>query len=691
MKDFFAESPFLRLLMAFIVGILIHHYWSVSYSLSLSIFLLILVLNLVFFSIKNHVFQFANKNYAGALLFLLVVSTAIYVSSLRDQRNSRTHFTHYLNADNYYSILLDNDPIKTPAGFRCKGKVIAIQHDHYAFRTIGGIALFIKDTASRCCYGDVLICRGIPQPIRGPENPYEFDNRSFLCNKNIYGQLFVKASDYQIHLHHQNPVWITAIHDLRDYLSHCFDQSIDDTTAAAVAKALILGDDDDIDTHLMKAYSSCGVIHVLSVSGLHVGIFFILINYLFGLIKKETKFIKIGKTILIILLVWWYTALSGFSASVLRSAVMLSFVVIGNSLQRRINIYNSLSASCFFLLCYNSRFLFDVGFQLSYISVYGILYIQPKIYGAWAIKNYLGDKIWQMTSVSLAAQLVTFPLSVYYFYQFPTLFLFANLLIIPLITLALLAGFGFLVICFFNVPKIGWYAAKPLAYLLIVINKIVLFMDSIAYNSIKNIFLSPIETIGLYSVFIVFFCWVEWRKVRLFQLTVGLALVLMVYMAYQKTALYRTKTLIVYSLSNLPRVEYITHGTSETFTNSSLQPDDKNYGFHIHPFRVHQYIKKSHETILQKSNYIIEINGFSILYLSRKGTIIGPLLSKQSYDLIIIENNAVKDINSLSSLTSSRPLVLGNTNTSGYLKKVEAQPIRMYNQKKEQALVLSLK
>lgn len=690
MKEFFAESPFLRLLMAFIVGILIHHFGSISYGIALSIFLSILVMNLVFFLIKNHVFQFAHKSYAGGLLFLLLVSAAIFISSLHDQRNSRSHFTHYLNAENYYSILLDNDPIKTPAGFRCKGKVIAIQHRQYTFRTIGSIALFIKDTASTCAYGDVLICNGVPQPIRGPENPYEFDNSRFLSNKNIYGQLFVKSTDYRIHEHHQCPTWLTSIHDLRQYLSHCFAQSIDDTTAAAVAKALILGDDDDIDTHLMKAYSSCGVIHVLSVSGLHVGIFFILINYLFGLIKKENKVIKIGKTILIILLVWWYTALSGFSASVLRSAVMLSFVVIGNSLQRRINIYNSLSASCFFLLCYNSRYLFDVGFQLSYISVYGIIYIQPKIYRAWAIKNYLGDKIWQMTSVSLAAQLVTFPLSVYYFYQFPTLFLFANLLIIPLITLALLAGFGFMVVCFFNSPIIDWYAAKPLEYLLIVINHIVIFMDSIDYNSIKNIFLSPLETLGLYSVFIVFFFWVELRKVRLFILTLGMALFFMFYISYQKIALYRANTFIVYSLSGLQRFEYITHGTSEVFTNVILQPADKNYEFHIHPFQVHQKIKKAHETILQKSNYLLTIRDIKILYLSRKGTTIAPLIAKQPYDLIIIEHNAVQDIASLSGLSCSRPLVFGNTNSSGYIKKMQSQSIPVFNQKKDHALVLRL-
>lgn len=690
MKDFFAESPFLRLLMAFIVGIFIHHFWSIFYGLALSIFLFILVLNLAFFLIKNHVFQFAHKNYAGAFLFLLVVSMAIFVSCLHDERNSRSHFTHFLNAENYYFILLDNDPIITKTGIRCKGKVIAIQHGSTAIRTMGGIALFIRDTASRCCYGDVLICRGVPQPIRGPENPYEFDNSRFLGNKNIYCQLYVEPADYQISQHHQHPIWLTGIHDLRVYLSHCFDQSIDDTTAAAVAKALIIGDDDDIDTHLMKAYSSCGVIHVLSVSGLHVGIFFILINYLFGLIKKEHRLIRIGKTILVLLLVWGYTALSGFSPSVLRSAVMLSFVVIGNSLQRKINIYNSLSASCLFLLWYNSSFLFDVGFQLSYISVYGIIYLQPKIYRAWAIKNYLGDKIWQMTSVSLAAQLVTFPLSVYYFYQFPTLFLVANLLIIPLITLALLAGFGLMVVCFFNSPTIGWYAAKPLEYLLIVINHIVLFMDSIDYNSIKNIFLSPLETLGLYSVFIFFFFWVELRKVRLFIFTLGMALFFMVYISYQKIALYRANTFIVYSLSGLQRFEYITHGTSEAFTDVILQPADKNFGFHIHPFQVHQCIKKAHETLLQKSNYLLTIRDVKILYLSRKGTTIAPLIAKEHYDLIIIEHNAVQDIASLRGILCSRPLVLGNMNSSGYIKKIKSQSIPVFNQKKQHALVLKL-
>ena len=439
----------------------------------------------------------------------------------------------------------------------------------------------------------------------------------------------------------------------------------------------------------MKAYSSCGVIHVLSVSGLHVGIFFILINYLFGLIKKENKFIKIGKTILIILLVWGYTALSGFSPSVLRSAVRLSLVVIGNSLQRKINIYNSLSASCLFLLWYNSRFLFDVGFQLSYISVYGIIYIQPKIYRVWAVKNYVGDKIWQMTSVSLAAQLVTFPLSVYYFYQFPTLFLFANLLIIPLITLALLSGFGFLVICIFYTPVIGWYAVKPLEYLLIVINKIVLYMDSIAYNSIKNIFLSPIETIWLYSVFIVFFFWLELRKVRLLKFTMSLAFLFMTFISYQKIALYRAKTLIVYSLSNMQRLECIQYGTSEVLTNVHIMPDDKNYGFHIHPFQVHQKIKQTNEHYLDKErNYILSFQHFNVLFLNRQPLAFTNLTTK--FDMVLVGHNAIKDMAGFKKNIQCKLLVFDNSNSSYFREKATANRLSFYDIKSKKAMVIHL-
>ena len=689
MKQFLSESPFIRLFIAFIIGILLRYYSDINYALALAIFGLLLCVNLSIFFNMHHIDLFRRRYVHGFALFLLMCSTSVFISSLRDEQVSASHFSHFSTAEEQYCILVTDDPSKNTSGTRFKASVIAVNKDSLSIKTQGNITVYINDSNALCSYGDRLLCTGSMKPIADAQNPYEFNNRQFAAHKNIYQQLFIQKGAYQIVKHQQGDPLLKQVHDIRKYLSACMDKSMQNTQAASVAKALLLGDDNDIENSLMQAYSSCGVIHVLSVSGLHVGIFFIIINYLFSFIKKEDKKIKFFKAIIIILLIWFYAALSGFSPSVLRSAVMLSFVAFGNALSRKISIYNSLSASAVFLLCYHSDYLFDVGFQLSYISVFGIIYLQPKVYQCWSIKNYLGDKIWQMTSVSIAAQFVTFPLSVYYFYQFPTLFLIANLLIIPLITIALFAGFAFLVLCSLHSEALLFYVVKPLEYTLIIINKCILWIDSIPYNAIKNIFLSPIETIIIYCLFLLFFFWLELKQVKLLQYLLACTLVFMLFLSFEKMNDYQKTNLIVYSLNKMQRIEMTHQQYSQVFTTCPLSENDRNYSFHIKAYRVHHKVMTEHETIIEKGNYDILCSNMHILFLNKKDA---PLeqLSSQKYDLVIVGHNAIHNFEMFKKNCHYKALVLDNSNSLSFIKEANRRSLSFHNIKTDKAFVMEL-
>lgn len=197
----------------------------------------------------------------------------------------------------------------------------------------------------------------------------------------------------------------------------------------------------------MEAYSKTGTMHVLSVSGMHVGIVFLVLSFLF---KPLDKFHALSyfRIFLIVPAIWFYAMISGFSSPVCRAALMISLVVIGKVLHRNLNSYHIIAISAFFLLLYNPFFLFDVGFQLSYLAVFGLVYFHPKLYQLFHFHNKIFDYLWSYCALSIAAQLATFPLGLYYFHQFPLYFLLSNLLILLPVTLIMYLGILLLFIPF---------------------------------------------------------------------------------------------------------------------------------------------------------------------------------------------------------------------------------------------------
>ena len=210
-----------------------------------------------------------------------------------------------------------------------------------------------------------------------------------------------------------------------------------------IIQALLLGQRNSISTETYDNYKDAGAVHILAVSGLHIGILLLLLQFLF----RPLEILPKGRTIklvVIVLLLWCFAFLAGLSASVVRAVTMFSFVAYALYLNRPSNTFNILALSMFFiLLLFNPMLLFQVGFQMSYAAVFSIVWIYPMLQRFWTPKNSVLQKIWQLLSVSIAAQLGVLPISLFYFHQFPGLFFISNLLIVPF--LGLLLGMGILV------------------------------------------------------------------------------------------------------------------------------------------------------------------------------------------------------------------------------------------------------
>ncbi|MFN9111051.1 MAG: ComEC/Rec2 family competence protein, partial [Bacteroidota bacterium] len=206
-----------------------------------------------------------------------------------------------------------------------------------------------------------------------------------------------------------------------------------------VLAALLLGQQQEINQAIIRDYQMAGAIHILSVSGLHVGFIVLFLNFILKQLPKK-KWANLLKLTVTLLCLWGFALIAGLSPSVIRSVTMFSFVAIGLYLNRKTNMFHTLLVSLLIILLFEPSFLFDVGFQLSYVALFFILWLQPLISQFWTPKNKILSYFWDIVTVSFAAQIGTFPISIYYFHQFPGLFFLTNLIVIPFLSVIMASG-----------------------------------------------------------------------------------------------------------------------------------------------------------------------------------------------------------------------------------------------------------
>ncbi|MGW9684093.1 ComEC/Rec2 family competence protein [Flagellimonas sp. 2504JD1-5] len=278
--------------------------------------------------------------------------------------------------------------------------------------------------------------------INPPLNPHQFDYKDFLRKQGVYHQIQVQTDQL---LPKENPsISLLGIaSNFREHIIANLKSQNFGKEELGVIQALLLGQRDDISESIYNNYKDAGAIHILAVSGLHVGILLLLFQFLLTPLERLPKG-KTLKLLSVVVLLWTYAFIAGLSPSIVRAVTMFTFIAYAMHLNRPTNAFNIVALSMFFILLAKPLFLFQVGFQMSYAAVLAIVWIYPKLQQFWFPDNFLIRKTWQLLSVSMAAQLGVLPISLYYFHQFPALFFISNLLIIPF--LGIILGMGILVI-----------------------------------------------------------------------------------------------------------------------------------------------------------------------------------------------------------------------------------------------------
>ncbi|MGV3460374.1 MAG: ComEC/Rec2 family competence protein [Flavobacterium sp.] len=394
---------------------------------------------------------------AGAWLLLMVMVCGAAVYKLQYAPSHRLHYFHLVG---------DGTPTITGhVSERLKPNEFAEKY-YFEVNAVDGKAATGKilltlpkdSTFNKFQEGQRLLIYAEPQLVPKALNPYQFDYGEYLRNQNVFHRITLKKNFVKTGFEKNADFYLGK---LRQNMSRSFDVHDYDSSVKEMLNALLLGQRQDLEKSINENYINTGVVHILAISGLHFGVLYIILGVLLRPLDRFGSNGRLLRLILILGILWLFALISGMSASVVRSVVTFTFIGIGLYINRNSNIYNSLAASMFFILLFTPNFLFDVGFQLSYGAVIAIVALQPVYMRLPKSKckaaNYLTETIW----LSLAAQLGVLPLCLYYFNQFPLLFLLANIVVVPLSTGVLLLGLLVLVLNYVWEP-----AAVFLGYIL---------------------------------------------------------------------------------------------------------------------------------------------------------------------------------------------------------------------------------
>ena len=432
----------IKLTLFLVIGICLAYfiYIPLNYSIYATLFLLCLLGVSYLISRK----QFVKTIWFGLITFLTTISIGILIVNVHNQKHFSDHYTHLISTDNNEVELITfriRDVLK-PNLFNHKYVVDVLKINEKPVS--GKLLLNVKKDSllKRLKVDDILILNASLQDINSPLNPNQFDYKRYLEKQYVFHQISTdNRSMFKVRSEKHTLFGFASL--LRETINlklEAFDFKNDEL---AIINALLLGQRQDIDKDIYDSYTNAGAVHILAVSGLHVGIIFMMLSFLFKPLERF-KHGNVIKAVVILLMLWSFAIIAGLSASVTRAVTMFSIVAIGMHLKRPANIYNTLAISMFMLLLCKPMFLFDVGFQLSYAAVFGIVSIYPLLYKLWKPPLKIIDKFWQVFVVGIAAQFGVVPISLFYFHQFPGLFFMSNLVIIPV--LGIILGFGIAII-----------------------------------------------------------------------------------------------------------------------------------------------------------------------------------------------------------------------------------------------------
>ncbi len=534
MEKTIQQIPFLRstILLAFGIYIsqIIDFKISVLLTISITLFFVLLLIN------RNYTFR--NSLFLGTGIHMLFILIGILIFEIY---NTKPNFIE----DSIYSATILEKPQEKRNSYKSVIKLSGVKNGSTLFQSNEKILVYFEkhNRVKKLNPGDNIIFSNSPQQIKNYGNPFEFDYKKYLQRKKIYRQLYLAANNWKNTPTTLSPTITIRAEQFREKLLDIYRSQNLGKNELEILSALTLGYKRDLDPETKRVFSASGAMHILAVSGLHVGIVFWVITMFFGFLRKQKQG-RILFVIVSVILLWAYAFITGLSPSVMRASTMFTIFVIGENINRKPNSYNSLAASAMFLLLFNPNNLFEVGFQLSYSAVFGILFLQPKFSKLITVKNKFLKFFWTLFTISIAAQIATFPITTFYFNQFPTYFWITNLIIIPAVMVLIPLGISLLI-----VAKVSILSTIISALLQFIIKWCYIILAQIEQLpfSVCEVSVHQIQLILLLGVLFSFYLFLKSYRVKFVKVT----LVFVLFTAISSLALQiiqnKTTQIIVYN------------------------------------------------------------------------------------------------------------------------------------------------
>ena len=546
------------------------------------------MLCIMFYRYLSLPLQFRLKWVPGLLISGLFFLSGICLFSGSRPQNDPSWFGHTIQEHNSYVLTIEEPLQHKPRSYKAVVSVNAIIRSDTIIAARGRILVYFpKDSAFlRLRYGDRLLSTAALQAIRSSGNPGSFDYAAYCSLQGIHFQSYINAEQITVIDSGYTHFWKTFLISSREKIVHKLKQLIPGKREQGLAEALLIGYKEDLDKDLLQSYSNTGVVHVIAISGLHLGLIYLLLSRACRLLPWKHKVVQ---GVLIIAGLWIFSGLAGASPSVLRSAVMFSFIVMGDWIKRRPPSVNSLAASAFLLLCIEPAWVWDPGFQLSYAAVLGLIVLSKPVYQILYLKNPLLDELWKMNAVTVAATLLTLPITFFYFQQFPVYFMITNILVVPLSSLILLAEILLLVLT--PIPMLASIAGIVTGKLIELMNNFVEWSEQVPGALVTGIRIDLIEVLFSYSMLLLI---VQALRVRRKKHLLFAALCFIVLLGYRQSLVYmasRQQRLIVYNSKDFSAADLITGRGVYAIAGQKPEERPDAYLFNIRPARVRYHIK----------------------------------------------------------------------------------------------------